>query len=108
MPRKSSPRAPPPDLPDDAAVAVTVTVPVAVPPGPVHARLYVVVAANTTLSGVDELVALLPDQFPPEAMQLVALVDVQDNWTDDPVVALLTLEVTVTVGAGGVLMTEYS
>ncbi len=87
--------APPPDF-DGAVVAVTVTDFVAVPPAPVQVSVYVVVAERVSVA-VDALVGSLPVQ-PPLAVQLVALVELKLSVMLEPVAALDTLDVNVTVG----------
>jgi hypothetical protein len=75
---------------------VTVTDCVAVPPAPVQVRVYVVVADKVSVA-VDALVGSLPVQ-PPLAVQLVALVELKLKVMLEPVAALATFDVKVTVG----------
>ena len=87
---------PPPD--GGAAVAVTLTDCVAEPPGPVHAKVNVSVAATDTASV--PLVASLPVQpEPPLAVHVVAFALLQVSVTVPPAVTDDALEVSVTVGA---------
>jgi hypothetical protein len=85
---------------------VTVTVAEAgvavVPPGPVQAREYVVVAVGETSSV--PLIACAPVQ-PPEAVQVVALVLDQVSVELPPVVIDVGLELSATVGSGDVTVT---
>jgi len=95
--------------PEIAPVAETVTVieAAAVPLGPVHSRLNVVVPVNTPVDWLSE-VNLVPDQ-PPDAVQEVALVD--DQMSVD--VPSLVIDVgfaasdTVGTGGGGVVVVKF-
>ncbi len=85
---------------------VTVTVALAgvavVPPGPVHASAYVVVAVGETKSV--PLIACAPVQ-PPEAVQVVALVLDQLSVELLPAVIDAGLALSATVGSGDVTVT---
>ncbi len=94
-------RAPPPLLPPAAAAAVTATCTVAVPlpPPPVHVSVNEEVSVNAPVLREPD-VATAPFHAP-EALQLVALVELQVSVALLPVTTLLAEEVSVTVGAGG-------
>jgi len=81
-----------------AGATVTVTLLAADPPVPLHASVYVVVEA--TVTDWVPLVALPPLQ-PPEAVQLVALVELQVSVDVAPLATVVGLADSVTVGAGG-------
>lgn len=79
-------------------VTATDVVATPLPPGPVQLSVNAVVAVNGPVDWLP-LVALLPDQ-PPEAEQLVALVDVQVRVAEAPLATLDGDAVIVTSGAG--------
>jgi hypothetical protein len=80
-------------------VTVTVTDCDAVPPAPVHDRVYVVVEVSPDRASEPET-ALLPFQ-PPEAVQLVALVAVQLSVVPPPLGTVEGVAPSVTEGSGG-------
>lgn len=73
------------------------------PPAPVHASVYAVVAVRAAVP-LEPLVASLPFQ-PPDAVQEVALVDDQVSVEVPPLETVLGLAVSVTAGAGVVTVT---
>jgi hypothetical protein len=77
---------------------VTVTIWLAVPPVPVQLREKVVVTETAPVKAVPP-VGLLPVQ-PPEAVQVVALVELQVRVEAPPLATLAGLAVNATVGAG--------
>jgi hypothetical protein len=83
------------------AAAVTVVEAEAEPPGPVQARLNVVVCVNAPLD-CEPLLATAPDH-PPEAVQEVALVELHVRVVALPVRTTVGSALMVTVGAGGAL-----
>jgi hypothetical protein len=76
---------------------------VALPPAPVQVSVNVLLALSAPVD-CEPLKALLPDQ-PPEALQAVALFEVQDNVALAPLVTVLGLAVIDTVGEAGVTVT---
>jgi len=76
-----------------------VTESLAVPPLPVHVRVKVVAAASAPVDWLP-LVALLP-LHPPEAVQAVALVELQVRVEAAPLVTVVGFALNDTVGAGG-------
>ena len=82
-----------------AAVTLTVTDWLALPPGPLQASVKVVVVLSAPVLTVP-LVGSLPDQ-PPEAVQLVALVEDQLSIADPPLLTVVGLALTLTVGLTG-------
>lgn len=70
-----------------------------VPPPPAHVRVKSVAALNAPVDWLP-LVALLPLQ-PPEAVQLVALVELQFSVAALPATTLVELAVNDNVGTGG-------
>jgi hypothetical protein len=78
---------------------VTVTVALAVPPGPVQSRANVLELVNAPLDSLPET-ALLPDHAP-EATQEVASVDDQVRVEDPPLVTIVGFAASDTVGTGG-------
>ena len=83
---------------------VTITDLFAVPPLPVQVSVNVLLAAVSAPVLEEPLVARLPDHAP-EAVQLVALVDDQVRVEDSPLATLVGFAVSVTVGAGEVVVT---
>ncbi len=81
-----------------AGTIVTVALALPLPPVPVQVNVYVVVAASAPVD-CEPLVALAPLQ-PPEAVQLVALVELQVSVEEPPFAMLDGLAVRVTVGVG--------
>jgi hypothetical protein len=81
------------------AVTVTVALWLAVPPAPVQLRLYTVVALKAPVDLVP-LIAWAP-LHPPDAVQLVALVDVQVSVEAPPLETLVGLALNDTVGPAG-------
>ncbi len=80
---------------------VTVVEALPVPPPPVQFSENVVVAVRAEVVTVPPLGLSLPDQpEPPEAVQLVAFCVDQVRVTVPPEATLVTLGVSVTVGAG--------
>jgi hypothetical protein len=65
------------------------------------------VVADKTITSVP-LVALLPVQLPPLAVQLLALLELQVNVIGASVTAVLTLDVRLTVGGVYTTDTPYS
>jgi hypothetical protein len=80
-----------------AAATVTVALCEAVPPAPVQVNIKVVEAVSAPVAW-EPLVASDPDQ-PPEAAQLVALVDAQLNVEPAPLAILVGLALSDTIGA---------
>ena len=80
-------------------VTVTVVAALAVPVGPVQARLNVLVLVSRLIGSLPET-ALAPDQ-PPEAVQEVALVEDQTSVDDPPLVTDVGFAVSDTVDTGG-------
>jgi len=80
-------------------LTVTVTDWLALPPEPLQVRAYVWLLVREPVLKLP-LIPLLPDQ-PPEALQLVALVDDQLSVEDEPLLMLPGLAVRLTVGGGG-------
>jgi len=78
---------------------LTVTDRVALPPGPLQVSVYVVVALSAPVLALP-LVRLVPDQ-PPEALQLVAFVDVQLSVEAEPLFTVPGFAPMVTVGLAG-------
>ena len=74
------------------------------PPLPVQVMVYLVVAVSAAVV-VEPLVASVPLQ-PPEAVQLVALLEDQLRVELPPLATVLGLALILTVGAGGVPVTE--
>jgi hypothetical protein len=94
-------------LADSVAVgtglAVTVTVAVVavlVPPAPVQVSEYVVSVVKAPLLSVP-LVAFAPVNVPPEAVQEVALVELQVNVEDPPLAIVVGLAASVAMGTAG-------
>lgn len=85
------------------AATVTVTDCDAEPPAPVHVSLYWVVAVNAAVL-CEPLVGSEPLQ-PPEAEQLVALVEDHVSTELAPLATVVGLAASVTVGAGAVTVT---
>ena len=81
------------------AETLTVTDWLALPPGPLQASVKVVVALSAPVL-VLPLVGSLPDQ-PPEAVQLLALVEDQLNIADPPLLTVVGLALRLTVGLTG-------
>jgi hypothetical protein len=81
-----------------AAVTVTVTVRVALPPGPEQSSVKLELAPSAPVASLP-LVAFAPVQ-PPEAVQLVASVELQVNVDEPPVATVPGAAVSVAVGAG--------
>jgi len=81
------------------AETLTVTDWLALPPGPLQASVKVVVALSAPVLVVP-LVGSLPDQ-PPEAVQLLALVEDQLNIADPPLLTVVGLALRLTVGLTG-------
>jgi hypothetical protein len=81
-------------------VTETVTDCAALPPAPVHVKVYVVFAESAPEDWVP-LTALLPDQAP-DAVHAVACAEDQLSVALLPAVTVLGLAVNVTVGMGGV------
>jgi hypothetical protein len=81
-----------------AAITLAIADCVAVPPGPVQVRVYVLFAVNGPVDIVPE-VAWVPDQAP-LAVQLVAFVDVQLRVVALPLDTLAGFTLIVTSGAG--------
>jgi len=79
------------------------TLAVAVPPVPVQARVYVLVAVNAAVNTVPE-VALLPDHAP-EAVHEVASVELHVSVAVLPEVTVLGDADSLTVGSGGGVVT---
>ena len=77
----------------------TVTDWLALPPGPLQASVKVVVALSAPVL-VLPLVGSLPDQ-PPEAVQLLSLVDDQLSIADPPLLTVVGLALRLTVGLTG-------
>lgn len=73
------------------------------PPEPEQVRVKVVPAVSAPLDCVP-MVALVPVQ-PPEAVQLVALIELHASVEDCPLFTLAGFAVNETVGAGGVTTT---
>jgi hypothetical protein len=71
----------------------------ALPPGPLQARVKVVVALSAPVL-VLPLVGSLPDQ-PPEAVQLLALVEDQLSIADPPLLTVVGVALRLTVGLTG-------
>ena len=84
-------------------VTLTVALWAAEPPVPVQVIVYLVVVANAAVV-CEPLVASVPLQ-PPEAEQLVALVEDQVSTEVAPLVTVLGLALKLTVGAGAVTVT---
>lgn len=70
----------------------------ALPPVPVHVSVKLVVAATVPVEAVP-LVGLVP-LHPPDAVQVVVLVELQVRVEEPPLGMLVGLAVSVTVGAG--------
>jgi hypothetical protein len=85
------------------AVTVTVADPVPVPPAPVHANTNEVDCVRVGVTKVPD-VGRLPDQ-PPDAVQLVALVEDQLRVEVPPLATVVGFAVIVTVGTSGVALT---
>jgi len=81
------------------AETLTVTDWLALPPGPLQASVKVVVALNAPVLALP-LVGSLPDQ-PPEAVQLLALVEDQLSIADPPLLTVVGLALRLTVGLTG-------
>ena len=81
------------------AETLTVTDWLALPPGPLQASVKVVVALNAPVLALP-LVGSLPDQ-PPEAVQLLALVEDQLSIADPPLLIVVGLALRLTVGLTG-------
>jgi hypothetical protein len=75
---------------------LTVTDRLAPPPGPLQVSVKVVVALSAPVPAVP-LIGSLPDQ-PPDAVQLVALVEDQLSIADPPLLTLPGVALNVTVG----------
>ncbi len=88
---------PPP--PPDCTVTVTLCVAGVVPLAPLQVSVNVVAALSDPVLPLP-LVGSFPDQ-PPEALQLLALVDVQLSTDDPPLVTVVGLAFKVTVGLAG-------
>jgi hypothetical protein len=84
-------------------VTETLVACVALPPAPVQVRVNVALALSAPVD-CEPLRPLPPDQ-PPEALQAVALFDVQESVALAPLVTVLGLAVIETVGAAGVTET---
>jgi hypothetical protein len=84
---------------EDVTATATATVAVAEPPDPVHVRVYVALEINVPVD-CDPPVATLPDQAP-DAVQDVALEEVQFNVELEPLVVPVGLAVRVIVGGTG-------
>jgi hypothetical protein len=84
-------------------MTVTVADALAVPPGPVHARVNVLAIVSTPLDWLPEM-PLLPVHAP-EATQEVASVEDQVRLEAPPLVIDVGLAVSDTVGAGGMTVT---
>lgn len=81
-----------------AGTAVTVTLWFALPPTPVQVSVNVVVAVSGDEVSLPD-VALMPSQ-PPEAEQLVALVELHVSSVEVPAASVVGLALKETVGAG--------
>jgi hypothetical protein len=81
-----------------AGTTVTVTVALPVPPTPLHVRVKLVVSFITPVDRFP--FGVLEPIHPPEAVQLVASVEVQVRVEKLPLGMLVGLAVNVTVGAG--------
>ncbi len=88
-------------LPVGGAVTLTVVLWVAAPALPLQVRLYVVLAVSADVD-LDPLGATLPDH-PPDAVQAVALLELQVSNAVAPLAMLVGLALKVT--AGGVAAT---
>ncbi|HKQ25236.1 MAG TPA: hypothetical protein VJT81_12410 [Burkholderiales bacterium] len=86
------------DIVGPEVVTVTVADALAVPPGPLHASVNVLVLVNAPLDWLPE-VALLPDQAP-EAEQEVAFVDDHVSVDDPPLATDVGFACSDTVGIG--------
>jgi len=86
-----------------APVIDTVTERFTVPPGPLQASVKLVVVVSGPVLAVP-LVARAPLQ-PPEAAQVVALLELQVRFETLPLTTLAGLAATFTVGGGGVTVT---
>ena len=74
-----------------------------VPPGPLQVNVKLVVALSAPVDWLP-LVALAPLQ-PPDAVQLVALVELHVSVEDPPLLTVIGFAVNVTVGAGALTVT---
>jgi hypothetical protein len=90
-------REPPP--PPDCTVTVVLCVAGVVPLAPLQVRVNVLVALSAPVLALP-LVGSLPDH-PPDALQLVALVDDQLNVAAEPLLTVPGLALMLTVGLGG-------
>jgi hypothetical protein len=84
---------------DGVPATATVVDAIALPPGPVQARVNMLVIVNAPLDWLPEI-ALLPVQAP-EARQEAASVEDQVSVEDPPLVIDVGLAVSDTVGTGG-------
>ena len=80
----------------------TVTLWLALPPVPEHASVYVVVAVSGAVVSLPDT-ALMPNQ-PFEAEQLEAFVELHVSAEEAPLLIVVGLAVSVTVGAGTTVM----
>ena len=88
-----------PDI-DGGKITPTVTLEVAVPLGPVHERLNVVVAASAPVE-VLPLVARAPDQ-PPEAVHELVFVEIHESVDEAPALTVEGVAVNDVMTGGGI------